>query len=135
MPSLSHIDIIPNLMGVLTFFGVPITSRKVSSSTSRTKAPSSLLGARSVMYQASLFFVETMVISNIQSTMVFFLVATLCEVRTIGMVAKSKSLSKLTRFPQHIFNANETKVPKVHLKFWNGVVAKLQDLFMHLAIN
>jgi hypothetical protein len=87
------------------------------------------------MYQASLFFVETMVISNIQSTMVFFLVATLCEVRTIGMVAKSKSLSKLTRFPQHIFNANETKVPKVHLKFGNGVVAKLQDLFMHLTIN
>jgi hypothetical protein len=67
--------------------------------------------------------------------MVFCLVAMLCEVRTIGMVSISKNLSKLTRFPQHIFNTNETKVLKVHLKFWNGVVAKLQDLLVHLTIN
>ncbi len=95
MPSLSHINIIPNPMGVLTFDGGPITSRKVSCSTLRTKAPSSLLGAKNVMYPTSLFFVKTMVISSIQSTMVFCLVATLCEVRTIGMVAKLENLSKL----------------------------------------
>jgi hypothetical protein len=66
--------------------------------------------------------------------MVFCLMATLCEVGTIGMVTKLENLSKLTRFPQHIFKANETKVPKVHLNFRNGVVAKLQDL-VHITIN
>jgi hypothetical protein len=62
------------------------------------------------------FFIETMAISNIQLLIMFCMAATLCEGGgTLEMVVTSKDPLELTRFPQHIFEANHPKMPKVHL--------------------
>jgi hypothetical protein len=45
----------------------------------RSKAPIGLLRVAKVMCETSLFFVETMAISNIQQMIVFCLTTTLCE--------------------------------------------------------
>jgi hypothetical protein len=61
--------------------GVP-TSNKVSRrppTIPKSKAPIGLLRLAKVVCETSLFYVETMAISNIQQMIVFCLTTTLCE--------------------------------------------------------
>jgi hypothetical protein len=67
------INIIPNSMGVSTFYGV---SRMVPSSIYKSKAPTCLLGVTKVVCHAPLFSINTLVISSIESTIMFRLAAT-----------------------------------------------------------
>jgi hypothetical protein len=48
-------------------------------STFGTRAPSSSLGLTIVMYQTTLFFIETFTIPNIKLVIMFHLAITLCE--------------------------------------------------------
>ncbi len=67
------INIIPNSMGVSTFYGV---SRMVPSSIYKSKAPTCLLGVIKVVCHAPLFSINTLVISSIESTIMFRLATT-----------------------------------------------------------
>ncbi len=95
-----------NPMGVSTSSGVLVILKKATNSIPRTKVPRSLLGATRVVYWTLLFFEETMAIFGIQPMAMFYLVATLCEGRTLGMVATLEDLYKLIRFPQRICEYN-----------------------------
>jgi hypothetical protein len=66
-------------MGVLTFDGVLVASKKVINSTFVTKASSSLSRVAKGMYQTLLSFIETFVTLDIQLTTMFYLMATLCQ--------------------------------------------------------
>jgi hypothetical protein len=74
-------------MGVSTSISVLVILKKATNSTPRTKVPRSLLGAMRVVYWTLLLFEETMAIFGIQPVAMFYLVATLYEGRTLGMVA------------------------------------------------
>jgi hypothetical protein len=53
---------------------------------------------------------------GIQLVVMFHMVATLCESGgTLYMVAMLETPLKPTRFSQHIIEANDIEVPKVHL--------------------
>ncbi len=55
-----------------------------------------------------------------------------CDVTSTHIInlGKHVPIIKPTRFFQHILEANQKEVPKVHLESWHGVVVKIQDLFM-----
>lgn len=57
-----------------------------------------------------------MAISNIQLLIMFRMATTLCEGGgTLEMVVTSEDPLELTRFPQRLFEANHSEMPKVHL--------------------
>lgn len=114
-------DTIPNHMGALIYGGVSVTLKRAFSFTLGTKALSSLLGVARTMYEALLFFIETLAIYGIQPTIVFCPTITLCEGggTLLRMVIVPKELSGTTIFPQHIIGINQTNVSKVHIKSWH----------------
>ncbi len=72
-------SIVPNPMGVLTFDGVLVASKKGLNSTFVTKASRSLLGVAKGAYQTLLYFIETFVTLGIQLTTMFYVMATLYQ--------------------------------------------------------
>jgi hypothetical protein len=58
------------------FGGVPITTRRMLSSISRTRTSTTLLGVTTTICQTSLFFTTTLVIPSFQSVTIFCLAAT-----------------------------------------------------------
>ncbi len=89
-----------------------------------------LLEVTKAMCESPLFFIKTMVISNIQPTFVFHLADTLCESgATPNVVVRLKDTFVPPIIPHLVSKGNRTmEVFKVQLESWHAVVAKLHDL-------
>jgi hypothetical protein len=112
-------------MGVSTYGGV---SSMVPSYIPRYKI--GLLEVTKAMCEAPLFSIKTMANSDIQPTIMFCLVYTLCESgATPNVVVRLKDTFVPRIIPHPVSKANRTmEVFKVQLESWHAVVAKLHDL-------
>ncbi len=94
------------------------------------------MGAAVAMCQTPLFFAKTLAISSIQPSIVFYLVATLCENGgTPKVMVRSKSTFVPLEIPHPVSKANRMEVPKVQPKSWHVAMAKLHNLLTWLTID
>jgi len=94
------------------------------------------MGVAKTMGQTPLFSIKTLAFLGIQPSIVFHLVATLCENGgTLEVMVRSKDTFVLHIVPHPIFEANRMEVLKVQLESWHVVMAKLHDLLAWRTID